>query len=72
MCEMIGSSGISAPDGAFLKVSLQNVAARKSIFAQMAHIWSISRIYIARLAMLEIHDAFNGYTNGVASVFLGA
>ena len=44
MGEMVGPCRVSPPDGAFLEMSLQNVAARERVLAQVAHVWSIASI----------------------------
>lgn len=44
MRQMVGSGGITAPDGALLEVSLQNVTAREGVFAEMTHIRAVSSV----------------------------
>ena len=45
VCEVVGASRVAAADRAFLKVPLENVAARESVLAQVAHVRAISGIY---------------------------
>ena len=42
--QVAGSRRVPTPNGALLKVTLQDVAPRKCVAAEHAHVWTISRI----------------------------